>query len=64
MMSEPDGFPWPPQSFTDIFYAGDFVKNDGTVVKAEEFKTKVKAVYFSAHWVSSKHNAYVAEYTV
>lgn len=56
-MSEPDGFPWPPQSFTDLFYNGDFEKNDGTVVKSSELKGKVKAVYFSAHWVSSEVTA-------
>lgn len=48
--SEPDNFPWYPENFTDIFYSGDFVKNDGTVVKASELKGKVKGVYFSAHW--------------
>ncbi|XP_067929799.1 nucleoredoxin-like [Watersipora subatra] len=50
VMSEPDGFPWPPKSFAELFYAGDFVKNDGTKVKSEELKKKVKAIYFSAHW--------------
>ena len=49
--SEPDNFPWYPESFSEIFYSGDFIKNDGTTVKAEEVKGKVKGVYFSAHWV-------------
>lgn len=52
MMGDPDGFPWPPKSFSDIFYSGNFVKKDESVVEASTIKNKVKAVYFSAHWVS------------
>ena len=51
-MKAPDEFPWPPQGFGEIFYSGDFQKNDGTVVKSAELKNKVKGIYFSAHWVS------------
>jgi len=51
-MSDPDGFPWPPLTFSDIMYNGDLLRNDGTSVKCDEIKSKVKGVYFSAHWVS------------
>ncbi|KAF6029087.1 NXN [Bugula neritina] len=50
VMSDPDGFPWPPLTFSDIMYNGDLLRNDGTSVKCEEIKSKVKGVYFSAHW--------------
>ena len=57
MTSEPDNFPWYPESFSEIFYSGDFIKNDGTTVKAEEVKGKVKGVYFSAHWVCTGYTS-------
>jgi len=52
-MSDPEGFPWPTQTFSEILYSGDFIKNDDSKVPAAEVKGKIKAIYFSAHWVSN-----------
>jgi nucleoredoxin len=49
--SDPNGekFPWAPKPFAEIF-GNDFVRNDGTAVKRNEFKDKYVGIYFSAHW--------------
>ena len=45
-------FPWYPKSLTDI-WAGPLKCGDGHVDTDHALQGKVKAFYFSAHWVSS-----------
>lgn len=56
VMGDPDGFPWLPKSFSDILYSGKLKGKDGGKdggeVEAVSVKDKVKALYFSAYWVS------------
>jgi nucleoredoxin len=49
--SDPEGlnFPWVPPTFDEAF-GTDFVNSKLEAVKRDEFKGKVVALYFSAHW--------------
>ena len=53
IMEDPEGanFPWRPQPLEDLL-AGPAVKGSETVDLPGALQGKIRAFYFSAHWVS------------
>jgi len=50
---DPEGqdFPWHPEPLSTILYSGPLLRGSDEVDSKEALQNKVKAIYFSAHWV-------------